>query len=171
MVGTPIIVVLWFDILRQVPGRTREGEVCPCVLHKRFGERETPGYAKAPATGLHADENDGNRDLLSLLFFNQLRTSAVGRRKGEPRPRNHHDRGERAEDLRRRRFGYQSAPRGRCSAQALDLGVLEQQGKPVEAGPWGQHCLDAGSTFRRGRSQPLLRARLHAIRRDCCIGR
>jgi len=36
----PIIVLLWFRILRQVPGRAREGLVCLKPFQQRFGEWE-----------------------------------------------------------------------------------------------------------------------------------
>ena len=49
-------------------------------------------------------------------------------------------------------------------AQALDAGVLEQQGKSVEAGAFGGYGLDAGGAVGGGGGQPVFRARIAAVR-------
>src|SRR5579872_3966830 len=46
----------------QVPGRTREGEVC--LAREGSVKGKLPGYAKALATRIHADGHYGDRDLL-----------------------------------------------------------------------------------------------------------
>ena len=107
-------------------------------LQRRFGERETPGYAKVPAIRIHADGHDGNRDLLTLSVSATPVCSADG--DGPSTSSN----GITTTDEHGRKIyvnedepAQKHAVPAAAAAEAVVAGVLEQQGKPMEAGAFG----------------------------------
>src|SRR5579864_6133922 len=117
----PIIDLLWFRILRQVPGRTWGGRsLFDGPSNKRFGERENPDYAKPPATRIHADGHNGNRDLLISRY-----PTRVGRERPCLRADHHYGRA-RPKDLCERTGAGAETCGADGSAQAVIAGVLEQ---------------------------------------------
>src|ERR1700740_1858791 len=80
----PIIVLLWFRILRQVPGRAREGLVCLKPFRRWFGEWENARICESACTSQYYRPLRQSRP--PLFWLRLWLRRKLGRRKGTSRP-------------------------------------------------------------------------------------